>query len=150
MFFYVEKVCCGESLLVPPISLSESLLCTEHLPATPCTYFSTSLAYVSPLCRTGPGSTTELPTFSLDKVPTFTWGSCDSVTFINSLNAAYNEVVHWRPNLFKVPLGKAGKSFVCELARMYMYKAFTSSSAMESIAMKAAVTLPILLGIYMI
>ena len=74
--------------------------------------------------------------------PTFTWGPCVSVTFINSLNT-YSKVVHWRPNLFKVPFGKAGKSFVSELARLY--KAFASSSAMESITMKAAIVLPTLL-----
>ena len=77
--------------------------------------------------------------------PIFTLGFCDSVNFINSLNVAYNEVVHWRPNLLKVPFGKVGKSFVSELTRMY--KAFVSSSGMESIAIKAAIVLhaPILL-----
>ena len=49
---------------------------------------------------------------------TFTWGSYVSTAFINSLNAVNSEVVDWRPNLFKVPFDKAGKSFVSELARM--------------------------------
>ena len=71
------------------------------------------------------------------------WGQSDSDTFTSAFNAAYGEIVHWRPNLFKVTYGKAGKSFVSELARLY--KAFASSSAMESIAMKAAIVLPILL-----
>ena len=75
--------------------------------------------------------------------PVFTWGECDSVYFVNKLNAAYKEAVHWRPNLFKVPYGKAGKSFVSELARLF--KAFATGSALESIALKAATLLPLLL-----
>ena len=70
----------------------------------------------------------------------FTWGPCVSIIFMSCLNAVYSEVVHWRPNPFKDTYGKARKSFVLELTRLY--KAFTSSSAMESIAMKAAIVLP--------
>ena len=55
----------------------------------------------------------------------------------------YSEVVHWTPNYFKVPYGNVGKSFVSELARLY--KSFATGSAMESIALKAATVLPILL-----
>ena len=89
-----------------------------------------------------PGS--QLPTFSPVAEPVFTWGSCDSATtFINSLNATYDEIVHWKPNLFRVPFGRAGKAFVSELATLY--RAFATSSAMESIAMKATIVLPILL-----
>ena len=85
----------------------------------------------------------ELPNCMPIVDPTFTWSCHKSTTFITSLNAAYNEVVHWRPNLFRVPYGKAGKSFVSELARLY--NSFASKSAMECIAMKAAVVLPILM-----
>ena len=38
---------------------------------------------------------------------------------IQSLDEAYEEVVHWRPNFFCPPLGKAGKSFASELTRLY-------------------------------
>ena len=98
---------------------------------------------VTPLYDSAPEKVLELPGFLPATVPAFTWGSCDSTIFTNLLNDAYREVVHWRPNLFKVPFGKAGKSFVSELASLY--KAFVSSSAMESIAMKAIIVLPILL-----
>ena len=84
----------------------------------------------------------ELPDFRPVADATFSWGSSDSANFINSLNDVYDEIVHWKPNLFKVPYGKAGKSFVFELARLY--KAFASRSALECIALKAAVVLPIL------
>ena len=70
------------------------------------------------------------------------WGSSDTTTFTNS---AYDEVVHWKLNLFEVPFGKVGKSksFVSELAKLF--KALASRSAMESIAVKAAIVLSILL-----
>lgn len=44
--------------------------------------------------------------------------------------------------MFKVPYGNVGKSFVFELARLY--KAFATSSSLESIALKATIVLPIL------
>ena len=85
----------------------------------------------------------ELPAFSPSAEPSFTWEFFDSATFVNSLNAAYGEVVHLKPNFFKVPHGSTGKSFVSEPNRMYM--AFATGSAMEYIAMKAAIVLPVLL-----
>ena len=72
--------------------------------------------------------------------PVFTWGEYDSGHFSDTINAAYAEVVHWKLNLFKVPFGKA---FVSELARLF--KAFATGSALESIALKAATLLPLLL-----
>ena len=57
------------------------------------------------------------------------------------LNAAFAEAVHWKMNLFKVPYEKAGKSFVSELARLF--KGFATSSALESVALKAATLMPI-------
>ena len=60
-----------------------------------------------------------------------------------TLNAIYDEVVQWKSNLFKVPYGKTGKCFVSEIPRLY--KAFATSLVMESIIIKAATVLPILL-----
>ena len=56
--------------------------------------------------------------------------------------AVYDEVVHWRKNCFKIPLGAAGKSFVAEMSRLYT--AFAAASALECVAMKASIVLPIL------
>ena len=53
------------------------------------------------------------------------------------------EVVHWRRNSVLVPLKKVGKSFVAEMARHF--EAFSSASALESIALWAVSILPILL-----
>ena len=85
----------------------------------------------------------ELPQFTPMADPTFVWGPHDSESFIHSLNVTYAEAVHWKPNLFKVPYENVGKSFVLELARLF--KAFATGSAMESIALKAATAMPILL-----
>lgn len=70
------------------------------------------------------------------------WGEVVSSSFCKSLKQVYEEVVHWRKNCFNVPLGKAGKSFVSELARLY--DAFASGSALESVALMATTVLPIL------
>ena len=74
--------------------------------------------------------------------PMFTWGSHDGQSLIAVVSAAYEECVHWRPNLFLVPFGKAGKRFVFELARLY--GTFAEGSTLESIALKATIVLTIL------
>ena len=84
-----------------------------------------------------------LPRFTPMADPVFTWGEQDSTQFTDTLNAAYAEAVHWKMNLFKFPYGKAGRSFVSELARLF--KAFATSSALESVALRAATLMPILL-----
>ena len=85
----------------------------------------------------------QLPPFTPANNPIFTWGTYSAPDFIHSLEATYAEVVHWRRNCFTVPLGKAGKEFVDELS--YLFQAFASASALESIALKSATILPILL-----
>ena len=33
------------------------------------------------------------------------------------INTAYDEIIHWKKNLFKVPSDKSGKIFILELAK---------------------------------
>ena len=33
--------------------------------------------------------------------------------------SAYEEIIHWKPNIFLIPYWKAGRSFVQELARLH-------------------------------
>ena len=47
--------------------------------------------------------------------------------------------MHWKTNLFLVPFGSVGKSFITEVARLY--RAVATSSALESIALKASTVL---------
>jgi len=67
----------------------------------------------------------------------------DAESFAQSVNAIYDEVVHWKRNLFKIPSGKAGRMFVQELTRLFT--AYAENSALESIALKAAMIMPTLL-----
>ena len=82
-----------------------------------------------------------LPQFTPMAYPVFTWGEYDSTHFIDTLNAAFSGAVHWKINLFKIPSEKAGKSFVSELTRLFK----AANHALESIALKAATLMPILL-----
>ena len=75
--------------------------------------------------------------------PCFSWGEVDGHTFANVLTTAYNEVVNWRRNVFSVPSGSAGKEFIREQARLF--NAYAEKSALEPLAIRAAMTMPILL-----
>ena len=90
-----------------------------------------------------PAMIADLPPFVPISTPNFRWGDVDGETFTCSINRIYKVIVHWRRNLFKVPSGKAGKAFVQELTRML--RAYADSSALESVAMKAAMVMPALL-----
>ena len=70
-------------------------------------------------------------------------GEVNSEKFIQSVQAAHIEAVHWKGNIFAVPSGNAGKVFVSEIARMF--RAYAKRSALEAIAVSATTILPILL-----
>ena len=54
-----------------------------------------------------------LPTFNDITNSNFTWNDkIDTKSFIKSVNEAYNEIIHWRQNLFMVPSGKEGQAFI--------------------------------------
>jgi hypothetical protein len=71
------------------------------------------------------------------------WNEALEQDISTALSSAYMEIVHWKPNLFMVPSGIQGKAFVNELARMF--NAFANESALESIAITAAMSMPALL-----
>ena len=75
--------------------------------------------------------------------PTFRWGNHDKESFLSIVKDAYMKVIKWRRNLFCVPSGNLGKSFVSELARLY--KSYAESTALESVAMYGAFLVPVLL-----
>ena len=70
------------------------------------------------------------------------WNDVDGVSF-STLVKPFYDVVHWRRNVFKVPFGKLGASFVREQARLF--HAHSDSSALESVALYAALIMPPLL-----
>ena len=55
----------------------------------------------------------------------------------------YDEVIHWRKVLFKLPSGKSGRAFVSEVC--HLYNAYVNGSALECVAMKAVMIMPVLL-----
>ena len=71
------------------------------------------------------------------------WGTHDGTTFDHSLTCCYAEVVHWKRNLLKIPSGKAGNGFAKEITRLL--RAYTETSALESVALKAVMVMPHLL-----
>ena len=83
-----------------------------------------------------------LPQFREMADPIFVWGSLDGPTCITHICACYDEAVHWKPNLFHLPTGRVGEKFVKELTCLFNDNA--SASALESIAIKAAYLLPLL------
>ena len=74
----------------------------------------------------------DLPPFTPVPDPDFRWGEVEyGRSFACALNRVYyDEIVQWRRNLFKVPSGKAGKTFVRELSRMF--NAYADGSAMKA------------------
>ena len=121
----------GTQLSLTPAILTPAISTPAILPAifTPANSTSATIA--------------DLPPFVPISTPNFRWGDVDGETFACSINRSYEVIVHWRRNLFKVPSGKAGKAFVRELTRMF--RAYADGSALESVAMKAAMVMPALL-----
>jgi hypothetical protein len=65
----------------------------------------------------------------------FMWNEVNGTDFCDMINDAYEEIVNWKRNVFLVPSGRVGKSFIQELARIY--QAFADTSPLECIALKA-------------
>ena len=75
--------------------------------------------------------------------PNFQWGLLDGKTFCEKIDEAYNLIIHWKRNIFLLPSGATGKSFIQEIT--HLLQAFASGSAMESIALKASFVMQVLL-----
>jgi len=98
------------------------------------------------ICYKCSGSTPpygNLPDYAPLSPPSFLWGDVPGSEFVSKVNDMYGEVIHWRQNLFSVPVGKAGTQFVQEMVRLF--QSFADGSALEGIALKAVMLMPILL-----
>ena len=67
----------------------------------------------------------------------------DLSDFSIELEMAYQSIVHWKQNIFRVPNGKVGQTFVFELAKLF--KAYGENNGLHSVAIKCAMVLPALL-----
>ena len=97
---------------------------------------------VAPQLTQPPLSEPILPVATAMAIPTFTWGTLDASTFITTMSKVYEEVVHWKRNIFMIPSGNSSTLFILELARLY--RAYAESSTLECIALKATIVLSIL------
>ena len=68
------------------------------------------------------------------------WGNISHQRFSEEINNIYNEVVHFRKNIFNLPSGGAGKHFIEELT--FWLKQFNSNSDLNPVAFKAFMVLP--------
>ena len=103
--------------------------------ATPAPQHSLGLSATDPVVP--------LPEYTVMPDPLFVWGDLDGPTFSLQIRSCYAEVVHWKRNLFKIPSGKTGAAFVRELS--HLFNSYACSSALESVALYAAMAMPHLL-----
>jgi len=79
----------------------------------------------------------ELPLFTEISPASFLWNNTiEGSDFVDVVTMAYDEVAHWKKNLFIVPFGKVGKEFVQELSRLF--RSYGEKTSLECIAFKAA------------
>ena len=73
-----------------------------------------------------------------------TWGEYSGADLVNVINNVYSETVKWRINLFMVPSGVVGESFISEVIRLISL--FNSGSKFEPVALTMLMTMfPLLL-----
>jgi len=90
-----------------------------------------------------PSDVSLLPEFLLISAPTFVWGDIDEESFVHSMCCCYDEVIHWRKVLFKLPSGKSGRAFVSEVCRLF--NANANGAALECVALNAVMIMLVLL-----
>lgn len=72
------------------------------------------------------------------------WGDHTLDDVIQIFNATYDEVVHWRRNLFLLPTGAAGKRYITETIRLIEIWN-QQVDLLKGISIKAVMTMPMLL-----
>ena len=137
--------------ITPAHSLNSNLIedRTTERGAAAAVAAETSRPLDRPVTSRSPGrADQELPTFSTCSADrsSVVWSNepeaVDGSSVVDSITAAYSEVVHWRQNLFTIPYGQEGKAFITELTRLL--RAFVDKSGLEGIALKASMVLPAL------
>ena len=106
--------------------------------------------FICPTCTSVSSSqatTTNLPPsasfYPTDPCVEFQWGEIGGTTVVESINDAYEEVIHWKRNGFLVPSGRIGKEFLLELAKLY--QAYADNTTLHSIALTACFIFQVLL-----
>ena len=112
------------------------------LPSFPPT--SSSPNDLSPLTTPpSPPDTVELPPFRPMGAPNFKWNNLSGAECTDAICKCYDRAIRWIPNLFMVPYGKHGKSFIREMT--HLFRSYYEDSALECMALKAVFLLPLLI-----
>ena len=83
-----------------------------------------------------------LPSFQQVNAPYFSWSDqIDGASFTHPIILAYGEVIQWTCNIFHSPAAKAKISFMT--TRASLFRTYGEGSSLESIALQAAMVLPI-------
>ncbi len=84
------------------------------------------------------------PEPSVSSIDKASWGILKGSDIATSVQKAYDKIVKWRRNLFKVPTGKIGQEFIEEVAKTISL--YTAGSHFESVALTMAMIMfPLLL-----
>ena len=82
-----------------------------------------------------------LPPYQPDNIYSDTeWHNISGKEFFDFINRTYDNIVHWRKNLFKLPAGKPSRLFINELTNWL--DLCNRSTPFKSIALKVFRTLP--------
>ena len=85
--------------------------------------------------------TPNIPAFvPYPQYPNNNWHDKTGVQFVEMINRIYENVIQWKKNLFKLPSGAAGKSFISELTLWLDH--FNRGTELRSIALKVFMILP--------
>ena len=88
--------------------------------------------------------TPNLPPYTKASItPQSNINNLSGVAFEIQLSHAYNTIIKWRPNLFKLPTGRAAKEFLSELTLWLQH--FNNKTEFQGISLKVYHTLPALL-----
>ena len=72
------------------------------------------------------------------------WGNLSGLSIKKSLHTAYDTIISWKPNLFRLPSGAIGKEFVEEITSIVNH--YIRNTEMQSVAMQALMVVgPLLL-----
>ena len=71
------------------------------------------------------------------------WGSHDVTDLTQIVNSAYDEIVFWRRNIFKLPSGVAGKKYIKESTKLI--ESWNSATTLGEISLKMLMLMPTLL-----
>ena len=93
--------------------------------------------------NTEDGLESTLPSFEFARDGLFTWGESSCKDLKLEIHEAYEKVVYWRKNLFKLPSGAAGKKVISNMTDLV--NQWTMKGPMEAFALEAFFVLPPLL-----